>query len=247
DVDENVTSGKSTEDPKLAKDVSKFLKGLNFDNPLVEAPKQSDKQSKKEKKDRKKADRTTSREDEKQASVECPVKERKGKKGKKDKSGREDTTAESSKAEPTIEDAPEPEKPKVELPKQVTFDSNSSFAFHPTPHWYTAAPGLKSSSKPIPTATSSQLQSFMSKAAELHAADIHTFKSSTNSSSHTEASFLSKIIQSGTLSDRLSALTLLVQSSPVHNVRALEALKGMAERGKGKGGREESLKALRCM
>lgn len=59
--------------------------------------------------------------------------------------------------------------------------------------------------------------------------------------------FLQKILQGGTLSDRLSALTLLVQSSPLHNVRALESLKNMAERGKGKGGREESLKALRCI
>ena len=42
-------------------------------------------------------------------------------------------------------------------------------------------------------------------------------------------------------------MTLLVQGSPVHNVKSLESLKNMAERGKGKGGREESLKALRCI
>ena len=42
-------------------------------------------------------------------------------------------------------------------------------------------------------------------------------------------------------------MTLLVQSSPLHNIKALETLKGVAERGKGKGGREESLKALRCI
>jgi ribosome biogenesis protein MAK21 len=38
-----------------------------------------------------------------------------------------------------------------------------------------------------------------------------------------------------------------VQGSPVHNTRALEGLKTLAERGKGKGGREESLKAVRCV
>jgi len=42
-------------------------------------------------------------------------------------------------------------------------------------------------------------------------------------------------------------MTLLVQGSPVHSVKSLESLKNMAERGKGKGGREESLKALRCI
>ena len=82
-----------------------------------------------------------------------------------------------------------------------------------------------------------------SKAQSPHEADIRTFP--TSSSFASEASFLSKIIQSG--SDRLSALTLLVQSGPLHNTKSLEMLKGMAQRGKGKGGREESLKALRCV
>ncbi|KAF9062024.1 CBF/Mak21 family-domain-containing protein [Rhodocollybia butyracea] len=73
------------------------------------------------------------------------------------------------------------------------------------------------------------------RASKLHAEDVETFKSSSSGgSSASEASFLSKIIQS-------------VQSSPVHNVKALETLKGMSERGKGQGGREESLKALRCV
>jgi len=86
------------------------------------------------------------------------------------------------------------------------------------------------------------------QATELHHKDISTFQtSSTANSSSSEASFPSKIIQSGTLSDKLSALTLLVQSSPLHNIKTLETLKGTAERGKGKGGREESLKALRCI
>ncbi|TEB35322.1 hypothetical protein FA13DRAFT_1728125 [Coprinellus micaceus] len=59
--------------------------------------------------------------------------------------------------------------------------------------------------------------------------------------------FFAKVAGTGTLSDRLSALTLMVQSSPVHNTKALETLKGMAERGRGKGGREEALKAIRCV
>ena len=45
----------------------------------------------------------------------------------------------------------------------------------------------------------------------------------------------------------LSALTLLVQASPVHNTKSLESLRTMAERGRGKGGRDEGLKAMRCV
>ena len=63
------------------------------------------------------------------------------------------------------------------------------------------------------------------------------------------------------MSDRLSALTLMVQGAPLHNVRALEALKDLTEKGrggvsasqdgeKGKGkatGREDRLKAARAI
>ncbi|KAF8431689.1 CBF/Mak21 family-domain-containing protein [Boletus edulis BED1] len=86
------------------------------------------------------------------------------------------------------------------------------------------------------------------RALALHAQAVLSFKSSsTATSSKSEYAFLQKILQSGTLSDRLSALTLLVQSSPLHNTKALDALRSLAERGKGSGGRGESLKALRCI
>jgi ribosome biogenesis protein MAK21 len=86
------------------------------------------------------------------------------------------------------------------------------------------------------------------RAAALHAQAVLSFKSSsTVTSTNSEFVFLQKILQSGTLSDRLSALTLLVQSSPLHNTKALESLRNLAEKAKGKGGRGESLKALRCV
>ncbi|KAG9312645.1 CBF/Mak21 family-domain-containing protein [Chiua virens] len=92
-------------------------------------------------------------------------------------------------------------------------------------------------------------ESLFERASALHAQAVSSFNqsSSTATSNKSEYAFLQKILQSGTLSDRLSALTLLVQSSPLHNTKALDALKGLAERGKGKGGRGESLKALRCI
>ncbi|KAF8191466.1 CBF/Mak21 family-domain-containing protein [Mycena galopus ATCC 62051] len=140
------------------------------------------------------------------------------------------------------------EEPKVQLPSKVTLDPKSKFIVSPASHWYLSAPPLGASSASLPAINASQLASFTTRASNLHATDILTFQTSSSSnSSASEANFLSKIIQSGTLSDRLSALTLLVQSSPLHNTKALETLKGMAERGKGKGGRDESLKALRCV
>ncbi|KAG1856058.1 ribosome biogenesis protein [Suillus subalutaceus] len=119
-----------------------------------------------------------------------------------------------------------------------------------SPLWYQNVPKLSGSPTALPPVTSAKLSSLMERGASLHAKTVETYQSGTSStatSSSSDYAFLQKILHSGTLSDRLSALTLLVQSSPLHNTKALETLKGMAERGKGKGGREESLKALRCI
>lgn len=125
-----------------------------------------------------------------------------------------------------------------------------NFVVEPTSQWYTLHPALTPVTTPMPDLTPTKLATLTTHAANLHADTVATYQSQSSSTATTttsDFSFLQKILQSGTLSDRLSALTLLVQSSPVHNVKALETLKTMAERGKGKGGREESLKALRCI
>jgi hypothetical protein len=95
--------------------------------------------------------------------------------------------------------------------------------------------------RPIPnlsSSTQSELSSVRKKAEALHAA-----LPPPPSTSKSDEQFTANILASGTLSDRLSALTLLAQSSPIHNTRALESLRMMA----GKKGREESLKALRAI
>lgn len=114
--------------------------------------------------------------------------------------------------------------------------------------WYASCPPLPSDGNPA--LTPPQLSAILKHASSLHASAVSAYQSKSSSSaakSASDNSFLQRILQSGTLSDRLSALTLLVQSDPVCNIKALETLKGMAERGKGKGGRDESLKALRCV
>ncbi|KAF9495517.1 CBF-domain-containing protein [Pleurotus eryngii] len=133
----------------------------------------------------------------------------------------------------------------VKLPSKVSLKAGSRFLVTPTALWYSSIAPLPSSAVPSGSMTPAQLSILTSRAEDLHNKDTITYQ--TSSSSTSEASFLTKIISSGTLSDRLSALTLLVQSSPLHNAKSLDTLKSMAERGKGKGGREESLKALRCI
>jgi ribosome biogenesis protein MAK21 len=239
--------------PTLSNDVSQFLKGLKLgghDGP--EADPSSPKSSKTPKKAKKplpkpetpkdSSSKKKARNNPKTADVPVPAPQPvvEAKPSKKKKAPKPDAPA----------DVPPPaaEEPKVQLPSKVTLDPKSRFIISPASHWYLSAAPLGAAAASLPAVNATQLASFTTRATNLHTTDIQTFQTSSSSnSSASEANFLSKIIQSGTLSDRLSALTLLVQSSPLHNTKALETLKGMAERGKGKGGRDESLKALRCV
>ncbi|KAF9510895.1 hypothetical protein BS47DRAFT_37033 [Hydnum rufescens UP504] len=103
--------------------------------------------------------------------------------------------------------------------------------------WYNTD-DILTSSEPLPAVPQSDLASLRTKAASLHAS-----LPPPPSTSKSDDQFLTNVLTSGTLSDRLSALTLMAQSSPLHNTRALESLKMMAS----KKGREESLKALRAI
>ncbi|KAI0295053.1 CBF/Mak21 family-domain-containing protein [Multifurca ochricompacta] len=129
------------------------------------------------------------------------------------------------------------------------------------PDWYNHLPSLPSSPQPLPSP--SQIAAFFDRASSLHASDLSNFSALPHAAgnSASDQAFLRNILSGGTLSDRLSALTLISQGAPLHNIRALEALKNWAEKGrgglsasqdgeKGKGkaaGREERLKAARAI
>ena len=120
------------------------------------------------------------------------------------------------------------------------------FVVDPSPTWYTSVPPLPPKAD-LPKPTASQLSSLTERASSLLSKDAEKYASSSAAQSASDAHFLKTILSTGTLSDRLSALTLLVQASPVHNTAALESLRSMAQRGRAKGGRDEGLKAVRCV
>lgn len=74
-------------------------------------------------------------------------------------------------------------------------------------------------------------------------AENERYASQTGSASSAQQ-FYSTIMSSGTLSDKISALTLSVQESPLHNMRALEALVGLARK-RSRGQAVEVLGALK--
>lgn len=153
------------------------------------------------------------------------------------------------KAKASKEKADEAEDAKAAPPKATGVKTAGKLLLLPNSHWYTALASFSPSAKPLPTPSASQISSLIDKAAQLLHSDASAYQASSafTGNSASDSHFLNTILSKGTLSDRLSALTLLVQASPVHNTKALETLKGMAERGRGKGGRDEGLKAMRCV
>ncbi|KAH9475490.1 Ribosome biogenesis protein NOC1 [Psilocybe cubensis] len=242
--DVEISSGSTVNDAALQNDVSKFLNELNIGSGNSNNTPKSKPNAKGKEKEKLHSGSKTTHEKKGKPVAEPQESTSVSKPSKKDKKHVQKTETPA----PSTTTAPVEERPKVVLPTKVTLNPKSQFVFQPISQWYNALPTLDYSSSASTTITPAQLSSLSQKAAELHEKDISTFlTSSSSNSSSSEASFLAKIISSGTLSDRLSALTLLVQSSPLHNIKALETLRTMAERGKGKGGREESLKALRCI
>lgn len=131
-------------------------------------------------------------------------------------------------------------------PSSPTKDSSKQgkFVFPPTARWYEALEVLDTSDLAGPS--EHVLESLSSKASDLLDNDttLYTQSSLSTGTSSADAAFLSRVLSSGTLSDRLSALTLMVQASPVHNTKALEGLRSLAMK---KGGKGEALKAVRAI
>jgi ribosome biogenesis protein MAK21 len=149
-----------------------------------------------------------------------------------------------------------PNSPAVSSPK-------AKLLVPATPDWFNFLRPLPATSDRVVSQSASQIATLLNRASTLHASELSTFSTLPNATggSASDRAFLRNILSGGTLSDRLSALTLMAQGAPLHNIRALEALKDLTEKGrggvsapqdgeKGKGkatGREDRLKAARAI
>ncbi|KAI1482483.1 hypothetical protein K445DRAFT_313377 [Daldinia sp. EC12] len=142
---------------------------------------------------------------------------------------------EDGPSEGESESEPEAEEKPPQDPKRKTI-------FELRPDWH--AVSLKS----LPTPSSDDVAAYAPAIAELKAyaksvleEDSAEYnKTLSKSSSH---KFMSTIMSSGTMSDKVSALTLAIQESPIHNVKALENLIGLSA----KRSRGQALSALAAL
>ncbi|KAF2145482.1 uncharacterized protein K452DRAFT_264546 [Aplosporella prunicola CBS 121167] len=130
-------------------------------------------------------------------------------------------------------DGPRGRKPAMDGEKKA-------LAFQPRPDWHTAElptlPVPDQIEKPPSRAVLEELQQYADSLLDAENSNY----SSKNMAADSSHKFLSTIMASGTLEDKVSALTLLIQESPLHNVKAFENLLGMSK----KKSRNQALMAL---
>lgn len=87
------------------------------------------------------------------------------------------------------------------------------------------------------------VQALHSHAKDMLDAENEAFQRMQQSSSTSSSKFYTQVMTSGTLTDKVSALTLAVQESPLHNMKALETLLILA----GKRSRAQAIEVLRAL
>ncbi|KAI1764038.1 CBF-domain-containing protein [Hypoxylon sp. FL1150] len=154
-------------------------------------------------------------------------------------SGTEESDDDINGADDAEEDEEDEEDDQDEKPLQ---DPRRKTIFETRPDWH--AVSLKS----LPSPSSEDVAPFAAAIAALKAyaksvldEDSTAYnKTLSASSSH---KFMSTIMSSGTMSDKVSALTLAIQESPVHNIKALDNLIGLSA----KRSRGQALSALAAL
>ncbi|KAJ3560839.1 hypothetical protein NPX13_g9170 [Xylaria arbuscula] len=131
------------------------------------------------------------------------------------------------------EDTDEAQEDDTTKEDQTTKAPKGKTIFEPRPDWY--AVELKS----LPDPVSDDVAPFATTIAALKdyaktVLDEDTAAYNTSFAASSSRKFMSTIMSSGTMSDKVSALTLAIQESPAHNIKAFENLMGLgAKRSRG--------------
>jgi ribosome biogenesis protein MAK21 len=88
---------------------------------------------------------------------------------------------------------------------------------------------LEPTAKPLSKPSDSQVTNLLEKAQKLVEDDAELYESRPSLGGE-DRTFLRTLLKSGTLTDKVSALTLLIQESPVHAVKTFNSLLAMCRK-----------------
>lgn len=253
-------------DPDLKKEVGDLIDSLGFNEPKPSIKKDINKKvsGKKNKSEQQPRNQTQ----DSNPKVKTEKGDRKNKKDTLDQSGKSGKKADSEKPKKSHF-----EKPKGGALKDIddivtslenTLDDDASLpqlsndfhrknlpVFEPQTEWYnitTANDGSKisfpSETPDIPLSPS-RIASLHSQAKTLLGRENELFIHEGNKSS-SQKTFLSQLLTGGTLSDKISAYTLLVQESPLHSIKYFNALLSLCRK-KSRGNALHAIAALKDM
>ncbi|GAA5961282.1 hypothetical protein JCM3765_002898 [Sporobolomyces pararoseus] len=242
----------------LLTDLRSFVKGLDFKAAGAKAP---DVESEDEEapvvEDETESDGSESDQSEQEQvetkKVEQPTKPVAAIEKKESKAEREQRRKAEREAEKERERAAKAEERVVKEEKVKISSSRSPWIVDPTPQWYSTplpspAPSAARPSSSTVSALLTRGQDLLSRDNALYASSLDPKASSKGSApppptglSKADQVFVQQILTSGTSSDKVSALLLLVSSSPLHTMSYLDQLASLAK----KKSRDESGRALR--
>lgn len=149
-------------------------------------------------------------------------------------------------AKSAVDETPKIEKTKLNGTEkdshgQTQIKFGDSLTLEPSPEWYSPdiAPPTESSSK----LSDSEIQHLFDKAKEFLNRCNQKYEQE-NIKSTSEKQFMTQLLTAGTLNDKISALTLLIQESPLHSIKHFNMLQGLCRK-KSKGSAMQALTAIK--
>ncbi|RLV98671.1 hypothetical protein DV515_00010535 [Chloebia gouldiae] len=162
---------------------------------------------------------------------------KKGKKGKEKASGVKDTVT-GRKKQAGGDQGQQPSAKKERLEEDFEFHARQAILIKPGGKWYDLEYTNEFSPEP-------QNQTLLSKykalAQKLYEHETDLFKNKTDYQKGASSAWIKTVVSSGTLADRMAAMTLLIQDSAVHSLQFVENLINLIKK---KGSRQQSLMAL---
>ncbi|KAJ5568700.1 Ribosome biogenesis protein NOC1 [Penicillium hetheringtonii] len=158
-----------------------------------------------------------------------------------DEEDAQDEIEEDNDDESDIEDEPPAPKPKaaeIPIPKEY-----AKLAVQPRSDWYNSPLPPISGAKEMNALPRHLVDRIHEQAKVLLLEENEKYAEAQKASASSSHKFYTSIMSNGTLSDKISALTLAVQESPLHNTRSLESLVGLA----GKRSRAQAVEVLRSL